>query len=321
MRLTVPRLRTATAEDAESIRILLERAGLPTSDLTSSKPEFIVAYEDAELIGTGALQRFETIALLRSVAVSSGRRGGGIGRLMVQELERRARAAHVTQLVLLTQTARRFFEHQGYRALERHSVPRAVQASEEFRSLCPTSATCMSKTLATPVAERPCNVLFLCTGNSARSILAESLISHWGRGRFRGLSAGSHPRGAVHPVALELLRQMRLPTAALRSKSWDEFAAPAAPPLDFVFTVCDQAAGEVCPYWPGQPMTAHWGVPDPAAVEGSETQQWLAFRTAFRALENRIRIFTSLPIASIDRLKLQQHLDAIGRMPAPDESG
>src|SRR6266480_2255635 len=190
-----------------------------------------------------------------------------------------------------------------------------------FRSLCPTSATCMSKTLATPVAERPCNVLFLCTGNSARSILAESLISHWGRGCFRGLSAGTHPRGAVHPVALELLRQMRLPTAGLRSKSWDEFAAPAAPPLDFVFTVCDQAAGEVCPYWPGQPMTAHWGVPDPAAVEGSETQQWLAFRTAFRALENRIRIFTSLPIASIDRLKLQQHLDAIGRMPAPDESG
>ncbi|TLY50780.1 MAG: arsenate reductase ArsC, partial [Gammaproteobacteria bacterium] len=103
--------------------------------------------------------------------------------------------------------------------------------------------------------------------------------------------------------------------------SWDEFAAPAAPPLDFVFTLCDQAAGEVCPYWPGQPMTAHWGVPDPAAVEGSQTQQWLAFRTAFRALENRIRIFTSLPIASIDRLKLQQHLDAIGRMPAPDESG
>src|SRR2546421_8546650 len=141
-------LRTATAEDAESIRILLERAGLPTSDLTSSKPEFIVACEDAELIGTGALQRFETIALLRSVAVTSGRRGGGIGRFIVQELERRARAAHVTQLVLLTQTAQRFFEHQGYRALERHSVPQAVQASEEFRSLCPTSATCMSKTLA-----------------------------------------------------------------------------------------------------------------------------------------------------------------------------
>ena len=319
--MSVPRLHTATPEDAASIRILLERAGLPTSDLISSKPEFIVAYEDAGLIGAGALQRFETIALLRSVAVTSSRRGGGIGRLIVEELERRARAAHVTQLVLLTQTAQRFFEHQGYRAIERQSVPEALQASEEFRSLCPTSATCMSKTLANSMPDRPYNVLFLCTGNSARSILAESLISHWGRGRFRGLSAGSHPRGTVHPIALELLGQMRLPTAGLRSKGWDEFAAPGAPPLDFVFTVCDQAAGEVCPYWPGQPMTAHWGVPDPAAVEGSQTQKWLAFRIAFKALENRIKIFTSLPIASIDRLKLQEHLDAIGRTPAPDEPG
>jgi protein-tyrosine-phosphatase/N-acetylglutamate synthase-like GNAT family acetyltransferase len=319
--MAVPRLRIATPEDAQSIRILLERAGLPTSDLSASKPEFIVAYEDAELIGAGALQRLDAVALLRSVAVAASRRGGGIGRLIVQELERLARGTNVTELVLLTQSAQRFFERQGYRAIERQSVPQAVQASEEFRSLCPTSATCMSKTLAKPVAERPYHVLFLCTGNSARSILAESLISQWGRGRFRGLSAGSHPKGAVHPIALELLGQMRLPTAGLRSKSWDEFAAPGAPPLDFVFTVCDRAAGEVCPYWPGQPMTAHWGVSDPAAVEGSETQKWLAFRTAFKALENRIKIFTSLPIASIDRLKLQEHLDAIGRTPAPDPRG
>ena len=317
--MALPRLRIATPEDAESIRILLERSGLPTSDLTSSKPEFILAYEDAELIGAGALQRFDAVALLRSVAVAASRRSGGIGRLIVQELERLARGTNVTELVLLTQSAQRFFERQGYRAIERQSVPQAVQASEEFRSLCPTSATCMSKTLAKPVAERPYHVLFLCTGNSARSILAESLISHWGRGRFRGLSAGSHPRGTVHPIALELLRQMRLPTTGLRSKSWDEFAVPGAPPLDFAFTVCDRAAGEVCPYWPGQPMTAHWGVPDPAAVEGPETQKWLAFRTAFKALENRIKIFTSLPIDSIDRLKLQQHLDAIGKTPAPDQ--
>jgi protein-tyrosine-phosphatase/N-acetylglutamate synthase-like GNAT family acetyltransferase len=319
--MSVPRLRAATPGDTESIRLLLEWAGLPTSDLSSSRPEFIVAHEDGELIGAGALQRFDAVALLRSVAVTSGRRGSGLGRLIVQELERLARGTNVTELVLLTQSAQRFFEHLGYRAIERQSVPEAVQASEEFRSLCPTSAACMSKTLARPVAERPYNVLFLCTGNSARSILAESLISHWGRGRFRGLSAGSHPRGTVHPIALELLGQMRLPTAGLRSKSWDEFAAPGAPPLDFVFTVCDQAAGEVCPYWPGQPMTAHWGIPDPAAVEGSQTQKWLAFRIAFKALENRIKIFTSLPIASIDRLKLQEHLDAIGRTPAPDEPG
>jgi protein-tyrosine-phosphatase len=168
------------------------------------------------------------------------------------------------------------------------------------------------------MADRPYNVLFLCTGNSARSILAEALINSWGRGKFRGFSAGSHPKGAVHPIALELLKKMNLPTEGLRSKSWDEFAAPGAPPLDFVFTVCDNAAGEVCPYWPGQPMTAHWGVPDPAAVEGSDTDKWVAFRDTFRMLDNRIKIFTSLPLASFDRMKLKEHLDAIGKARTPE---
>ena len=155
-------------------------------------------------------------------------------------------------------------------------------------------------------------MLFLCTGNSARSIMAESLINHWGRGRFRGLSAGSHPKGQVHPIALALLGHMKMPTAGLRSKSWDEFAAADAPALDFVFTVCDNAAGEACPVWPGQPMTAHWGVEDPAAVEGPETEQWLAFRKTFHELENRIRIFTSLPLGSLDRMRLQEQIRAIG---------
>jgi protein-tyrosine-phosphatase len=168
------------------------------------------------------------------------------------------------------------------------------------------------------MSDRPFNVLFLCTGNSARSILAEQLINHWGRGKFRGYSAGSHPKGKVHPVALELLKQMRLPTEGLRSKSWDEFAVPGSPALDFVFTVCDNAAGEVCPYWPGQPMTAHWGVEDPAAVDTSETEQWLAFRKAFKELESRIKIFTSLPIRSLDRIKLQERLDAIGESRAEE---
>jgi arsenate reductase len=162
------------------------------------------------------------------------------------------------------------------------------------------------------------NVLFLCTGNSARSILAEQLMNHWGKGRFRGFSAGSHPKGEVHPIALALLGHMNLPSAGLRSKSWDEFAASGAPRLDFVFTVCDNAAAEVCPVWPGQPMSAHWGVADPAAVSGPETQRWLAFRQAFRELENRIKIFASLPIRSLDRLKLQERLDAIGRTRAGD---
>src|ERR1700737_2685386 len=129
-----------------------------------------------------------------------------------------------------------------------------------------------------PVSQPPYNVLFLCTGNSARSILAESLVNHWGRGHFRGFSAGSHPKGAVHPIAIELLNQMKLPTEGLRSKPWDEFAAPGAPRLDFVFTVCDNAAGEACPYWPGQPMTAHWGISDPTEAKGSATEVALAFK-------------------------------------------
>ncbi len=166
------------------------------------------------------------------------------------------------------------------------------------------------------MTDRQYHVLFLCTGNSARSILAEALINHWGKGRFVGYSAGSRPVGRVNPVALELLQHMQLPTEGLRSKSWDEFAAPGAPPLDFVFTVCDNAAGEQCPFWPGQPMTAHWGVEDPAAVEGTDTEKWLAFRKVFRELENRIKIFVNLRISSLDRLSLQNRLTEIGSMRA-----
>jgi arsenate reductase (thioredoxin) len=170
------------------------------------------------------------------------------------------------------------------------------------------------------VIDRPYNVLFVCTGNSARSILAEALVNHRGHGQFRGFSAGSHPKGAVHPIALELLKRMKLPTDGLRSKSWDEFAEPGAPPLDFVFTVCDNAAGEACPYWTRQPMTAHWGVADPAAVEGTEADKWIAFRETLRLLDNRIKILTSLPLATLDRIKLQERLDAIGRTAAPNVS-
>jgi len=161
--------------------------------------------------------------------------------------------------------------------------------------------------------DRPYNVLFLCTGNSARSILAESLMNHWGRGRYRGFSAGSHPKGAVHPIALELLKQMQFPTEELRSKAWDEFAEPGAPPIDFVITVCDNAAGEVCPIWPGHPMKAHWDIPDPAAVQGSDTQKWAAFRDAFQTLQSRIKLFLSLPLASLDNMKLKERVNAIGQ--------
>jgi len=159
---------------------------------------------------------------------------------------------------------------------------------------------------------RTYNVLFLCTGNSARSIIGEALLNHWGKDRFRGFSAGSHPKGGVHPLTLEVLERFRLPTAGLRSKSWDEFARPGSPLLDFVFTVCDRAAAEVCPIWPGQPMTAHWGIEDPAAVEGTPEVKARAFNKAFRELDARIKIFTSLRLELLDRLTLQRKLIEIG---------
>lgn len=163
------------------------------------------------------------------------------------------------------------------------------------------------------MADRVFNVLFLCTGNSARSILAEAIINREGLGKFRGYSAGSQPKGEVHPYTLDLLHRLNFDTAQFRSKNWNEFAKPDAPKLDFVFTVCDNAANEVCPLWPGQPMTAHWGVPDPAAADGNEAERRFAFADTFRMLTNRISIFVNLPLTSISQLALQKQLDDIGR--------
>jgi arsenate reductase (thioredoxin) len=158
------------------------------------------------------------------------------------------------------------------------------------------------------------NVLFLCTGNSARSIMAEALLEHWGRGRFRAYSAGSFPKREVHPLVLDLLEKAHLDTRRLRSKSRDEFAKPGAPAMDFVFTVCDQAASEVCPVWPGNPVTAHWGVPDPAAVEGTQADKNRAFRYVFQALETRIKLFTNLRLDALDRLAIKRKVDEIGHL-------
>lgn len=166
------------------------------------------------------------------------------------------------------------------------------------------------------MTDKPLNVLFLCTHNSARSIVAECILNRLGMGRFKGYSAGSQPSGRVHPYALDLLRQLNYDTTRLRSKSWEEFTAPEAPHLDFVFTVCDDAANEVCPVWPGQPVNAHWGVADPSAAQGTETERRLAFADTHRMMYQRISIFTSLPLASLDRLSLQKRLADIGRDPA-----
>ena len=162
------------------------------------------------------------------------------------------------------------------------------------------------------MTDRVYNVLFLCTGNSARSILAERLLEHWGKGKFRAFSAGSFPTGKVNALAIATLQRCNIDAQNLRSKSWNEFAAPGAPVMDFVFTVCDQAAGEMCPVWPGQPVTAHWGIPDPAGAQGTEAQRMSAFREAFRLLDNRIKIFVSLPFQKLDRLMLTKAVREIG---------
>lgn len=164
------------------------------------------------------------------------------------------------------------------------------------------------------------NVLFLCTGNSARSILAEAILNKNGRGRFRAFSAGSQPKGEVHPYALELLEHSHYPIAGLRSKSWEEFSGEDAPQMDFVFTVCDSAAAETCPVWPGRPVSAHWGLSDPAAAQGGEAEKHLAFAQAFRMLSTRINVFTNLPIASLDRISLKARLEEIGEAEQSRES-
>lgn len=163
------------------------------------------------------------------------------------------------------------------------------------------------------MSDKVYNVLFLCTGNSARSIMAEKLMEHWGKGKFKAYSAGSHPNGKVNPFAIQTLKSHGLSVEGLRSKSWDEFAVEGAPHLDFVFTVCDNAAGEMCPYWPGQPMTAHWGVEDPAAVEGTDAEKLAAFKKISNYLQNRIKLFTSLPFSKLDSMKIKEEIDAIGK--------
>ena len=160
--------------------------------------------------------------------------------------------------------------------------------------------------------EKPYNVLFICTGNSARSVIAEALVNDLGQQRFKAYSAGSHPRGSVHPLALKTLAGYGIATEGLRSKSWDEFAEPGAPEMQFVFTVCDQAAGEVCPVWPGQPMTAHWGMPDPAAVQGSESARERAFQDTFITMKRRLELLQALPLEKLDRLAIQKQVRDIG---------
>jgi arsenate reductase len=302
----------ALAEDLGSIRALLEQQNLPVADIDEqSLRSFLVVRDGRQVFGTVGLDLLGDCALLRSLAVSPAWRGAGLGGQLVAAAEALAASRGIGHLYLLTTDADRFFGARGYRVAERAAAPAAVRLHPQFSTLCPSSSIFMSKTMSRKIL----NVLFLCTGNSARSILAEAIVNNpsISQGRFRGYSAGSHPRGEVHPLALELLHRYGFATDGLRSKSWDEFAAPQAVPLDFVVTVCDNAAGEQCPFWPGQPMTAHWGIPDPAAVEGSEEQKYRAFQDAFLVLRRRFELFASLPLEALDGMALQQRITDIGR--------
>ena len=302
----------AAAGDEADIRRLLEGSDLPTGDLTPALlRNFLVQRESSELVAVGGLESAGESVLLRSVAVAPSQRGRGLGRQIVEALEALARDRGYHQMYLLTTSAERYFGKRGYERVTRESAPPGIRATREFSSLCPSSSSLMVKALEPKVF----NVLFLCTGNSARSILAEVILNDLsvGRGRFKGYSAGSHPKGAINPFTLELLQRSRISTEGLRSKSWDEFARADSPQLDFVFTVCDQAAGEACPFWPGQPVTAHWGMPDPAAVEGTDEQKRRAFADTLLVLRRRIELFTSLPFSKLDRLALQKSVSEIGK--------
>lgn len=304
-------IRAATAADRAGIRRLLAAAHLDASDLeTSAVRLWVVGAHDAPA-GVVGLETHGDVGLLRSLAVADSLRGGGLGRALTAAVERHARDAGIRTLYLLTTTAADFFERLGYRRSDRAVVPAVIRATSQFSSLCPSSAVLMSKAMM----RAPYTVLFLCTGNSARSILAESLMNHvpGHAGKFRAYSAGSRPKGQVHPLALELLAASGLPAEGLRSKTWDEFAAADAPQMDFIFTVCDSAANETCPVWPGHPVTAHWGVADPAAVEGPIEIRRRAFHDALHALRTRIDLFAELPLDKLDRMALQQRVGEIGR--------
>lgn len=296
----------ARPEDLQPVKRLLSECGLPTEDVEAHLGHFLLAKSGEELIGTVGLELHNDAALLRSLAVAPAHRKRGLARELCEKISQQACAQGVRTLYLLTTSAAGYFRRRGYRTIERNLVPAEIRGTEQFRTLCPDTAEVLTKDVAR-------TVLFLCTGNSARSILAEAYLSSAGRGRFKAYSAGSHPAGKVNPFALDLLARNRIATDGLRSKNWEEFARPGAPRLDFVFTVCDNAAGEVCPIWPGQPITAHWGVQDPASVQGSDEDKRKAFLKAFTELTTRINLFMSLPVEKLERLVLKKKLEEIGR--------
>lgn len=301
----------ATPADLPALVALLASAGLPTADLRADHlAHFLLFRRRDTLVGAVGIDVAGRVGLLRSLVVAEPTRGAGIATMLLDAAERSASRRNIARLYLLTTSAAEFFARRGYARCARADAPAEVAAMPQFASLCPSSCEFMSK----PMSARPYNLLFLCTGNSARSILAEAAVNHLpvSSGKFIAYSAGSFPKAEVNPFALELLERSGIPTAGLRSKSWDEFGRADAPKMDFVITVCDQAAGEQCPYWPGKPMTAHWGMPDPAAVMGGDELKRKAFADTFIALRRRVELLASLPFDKLDQTALQQQLKLIG---------
>jgi len=308
-------IRPATPADLGAILSLLQRASLPTQDLGNARPvHFWVAESNGQIVGAGGLEQYGHAGLLRSLAVTPPARGSGLGVALVETLERAAAAMGISRLVLLTRTARTFFEHRGYEVIERESAPAGVRTSAEFRSFSPAPAVCMTKSLVRtgqPAANVPTlRVLFLCTGNSCRSILGEATFNHLAPTGWRAMSAGSKPTGKVHPRSLALLAREGIATDGYHSKSWDDL--PETP--DIVITVCSSAAGEACPAYLGPVLRTHWGVDDPAHATGTDAEIDAQFFRAYRTLRNRIEAFLALPLEELvqDRTELKAVMDHIG---------
>ena len=308
-------IRPATPDDFGAILAMLEEASLPTQDLGNARPvHFWVAESDGRIAGAGGLEQYGDAALLRSLVVTHAARGTGLGIALVETLEDAAVAMGISRLVLLTRTARSFFEHRGYSVIPRESAPEAVRTSAEFRIFCPAPAVCMTKSLERTAQSTPnapvMRVLFLCTGNSCRSILGEATFNHLAPPGWSAMSAGSKPTGKVHPRSLSLLVREGIGIEGYRSKSWDDL--PQTP--DIVITVCASAAGETCPVYLGPVLRTHWGVDDPAHATGTDAEIDAQFFKAYRTLRNRIEAFLALPLDQLrqDPARLKAELDRIG---------
>jgi arsenate reductase len=308
-------IRPATPDDFRAILALLDEASLPTQDLGNARPvHFWVAERDGRIDGAGGLEQYGDAGLLRSLVVSHSARGTGLGIALVETLEQAAATMGISQLVLLTRTARSFFEHRGYAVIPRETAPDAVRTSAEFRVFCPAPAVCMTKSLERATAATPgtsvMRVLFLCTGNSCRSILGEATFNHLAPSGWRAMSAGSKPTGRVHPRSLALLAREGIGIDGYFSKSWDDL--PQTP--DIVITVCASAAGEPCPVYLGPVLRTHWGVDDPAHATGTDDEIDAQFFKAYRTLRNRIEAFLALPLDQLrqDPARLKAELDRIG---------